>query len=240
MPQSSLPLPPFSFPPVPVPRRTPEPPYVDTVDLKLLAQIWSHSPDVTFIYPLGEEHGFDAIEQHVFEKVMGGMFSARPQDAWRDDLCERQRRVVRVSLGFSCHTAQRRLGGHDPWRRESGLPQRGRTVASRPRALLRGPPANPLRAGLPGPHRPPPNHRDRLAHPPQIYARAVQQRGESRVTRRPAKWGTWLGETRDARKCNLAVGLANSVGQGSTARVCDIEMLRKNIGRQGPARAFLI
>jgi ketosteroid isomerase-like protein len=50
---------------------------VDTVDLKLLAQIWSHSPDVSFIYPLGEEHGFDAIEQHVFEKVMGGMFSAR-------------------------------------------------------------------------------------------------------------------------------------------------------------------
>jgi uncharacterized protein (TIGR02246 family) len=50
---------------------------VDAVDLKLLAQIWSHSPDVSFIYPLGEEHGFDAIEQNVFEKVMGGMFSAR-------------------------------------------------------------------------------------------------------------------------------------------------------------------
>lgn len=50
---------------------------VDTVDLKLLAQIWSHSPDVSFIYPLGEEHGFDAIEQHVFQNVMGGMFSAR-------------------------------------------------------------------------------------------------------------------------------------------------------------------
>lgn len=50
---------------------------VDTVDLKLLAQIWSHSPDVSFIYPLGEEHGFEAIEQNVFEKVMAGMFSAR-------------------------------------------------------------------------------------------------------------------------------------------------------------------
>jgi ketosteroid isomerase-like protein len=50
---------------------------VDTVDLKLLAQIWSHSPDVSFISPLGEEHGFDAIEQNVFEKGMGGMFSAR-------------------------------------------------------------------------------------------------------------------------------------------------------------------
>ena len=50
---------------------------VDTVDLQLLAQIWSHSPEVSFIYPLGEEHGFDAIEQNVFKKVMGEMFSAR-------------------------------------------------------------------------------------------------------------------------------------------------------------------
>ena len=50
---------------------------VDTVDLKLLAQIWSHSADVSFIYPLGEEHGFDAIARNVFEKVMGGMFSER-------------------------------------------------------------------------------------------------------------------------------------------------------------------
>ncbi|WP_260738005.1 YybH family protein [Tunturiibacter lichenicola] len=50
---------------------------VDTVDLNLLSQIWSHSPEVSFIYPLGEEHGFDAIEQHVFQNVMGGMFSAR-------------------------------------------------------------------------------------------------------------------------------------------------------------------
>lgn len=50
---------------------------VDTVDMNLLSQIWSHSPEVSFIYPLGEEHGLDAIEQHVFQNVMGGMFSAR-------------------------------------------------------------------------------------------------------------------------------------------------------------------
>ena len=50
---------------------------VDTVDLNLLSQIWSHSPEVSFIYPLGEERGFDAIEQHVFQAVMGGMFTAR-------------------------------------------------------------------------------------------------------------------------------------------------------------------
>ena len=50
---------------------------VDTVDLNLLSQIWSHSPEVSFIYPLGEERGFDAIQQHVFQEVMGGMFTAR-------------------------------------------------------------------------------------------------------------------------------------------------------------------
>jgi ketosteroid isomerase-like protein len=56
---------------------------VDTVDLRLLSQIWCHSPEVSFIYPLGEEHGFDAIEQHVFVNVMGGMFSARDLQANR-------------------------------------------------------------------------------------------------------------------------------------------------------------
>jgi ketosteroid isomerase-like protein len=50
---------------------------VDTVDLNLLSQVWSHSPEVSFIYPLGEEHGFDAVEQQVFQNIMGGMFSAR-------------------------------------------------------------------------------------------------------------------------------------------------------------------
>jgi ketosteroid isomerase-like protein len=50
---------------------------VDTVDLDLLGRIWSHAPEVSFIYPLGEERGYDAIAQNVFTKVMGGMFSAR-------------------------------------------------------------------------------------------------------------------------------------------------------------------
>jgi ketosteroid isomerase-like protein len=50
---------------------------VDSVDLNLLSRIWSHSAEVSFIYPLGEEHGFSAIEQHVFKDVMGAMFSAR-------------------------------------------------------------------------------------------------------------------------------------------------------------------
>ena len=50
---------------------------VDSLDLNLLGQLWSHSADVSFIYPLGEEHGFDAIQKHVFEDVMGGTFSKR-------------------------------------------------------------------------------------------------------------------------------------------------------------------
>ncbi|WP_158788276.1 DUF4440 domain-containing protein [Granulicella sp. L46] len=50
---------------------------VDTVDTKLISQIWSHSSEVSFIYPLGEEHGYEAIEQNVFQNVMGGMFSVR-------------------------------------------------------------------------------------------------------------------------------------------------------------------
>ncbi|MGF7180571.1 hypothetical protein HDF11_002075 [Tunturiibacter psychrotolerans] len=37
---------------------------IDTIDLKLLSQIWSHSSEVSFIYPLGEEHGFDAVKEH--------------------------------------------------------------------------------------------------------------------------------------------------------------------------------
>jgi ketosteroid isomerase-like protein len=50
---------------------------VDTVDLNLLSQIWWQSPEVSFVYPLGEEHGFEAIEKQVFQKIMDGMFSTR-------------------------------------------------------------------------------------------------------------------------------------------------------------------
>jgi len=50
---------------------------VDTLDPNLLSQIWSHSPETSFIYPLGEERGFDAIRQNVFQNVMGAMFSTR-------------------------------------------------------------------------------------------------------------------------------------------------------------------
>jgi ketosteroid isomerase-like protein len=50
---------------------------VDTADLDLWAHVWSHAREVSFIYPLAEERGYDAIAQNFLTKVMGGMFSAR-------------------------------------------------------------------------------------------------------------------------------------------------------------------
>lgn len=54
--------------------------YVEAVDAAspaLANRIWSHSPEVSFIYPLGEEHGLDAIDRDIYEKAMGGTFSKR-------------------------------------------------------------------------------------------------------------------------------------------------------------------
>lgn len=50
---------------------------VDTLDMDLARQIWSASPDVSFIHPLGHDHGFDQIRQNLYQHIMGGMFSER-------------------------------------------------------------------------------------------------------------------------------------------------------------------
>ena len=50
---------------------------VDAADTVLAAQIWSQSPDVSFIHPRGHEHGFEQIKQNVYVRTMGGMFSER-------------------------------------------------------------------------------------------------------------------------------------------------------------------
>jgi hypothetical protein len=96
---------------------------VNTVDLSLLSQIWSHSVEVSFIYPLGEEHGVDAIQQHVFHDVMGGMFSERDLQthsvmvyvnsnaAWSE-----------FHLDVSRNDAQRRIGRDDARRGNPDLP----------------------------------------------------------------------------------------------------------------------
>ena len=50
---------------------------IDGVDTNLAAHVWWDSPEVSFIYPLGHDHGFDQIKADIYEKVMGGFFSER-------------------------------------------------------------------------------------------------------------------------------------------------------------------
>jgi len=50
---------------------------VDAADTSLAAEVWLDSPDVTFIHPLGHEHGFEQIKANVYTRLMGGMFSER-------------------------------------------------------------------------------------------------------------------------------------------------------------------
>lgn len=50
---------------------------IDRADVELAAQIWLNSPDVSFIYPLGHEHGFEQIKQVVYVHLMGDTFSER-------------------------------------------------------------------------------------------------------------------------------------------------------------------
>jgi uncharacterized protein (TIGR02246 family) len=50
---------------------------VSAADTALAARVWSQAPDVSFIHPLGHEHGFEQVRQNVYERLMGGMFSER-------------------------------------------------------------------------------------------------------------------------------------------------------------------
>ena len=50
---------------------------IDDADVSLAAQIWLDSPEVSFIHPLGHEHGFEQIKQNVYEHLMGDTFSER-------------------------------------------------------------------------------------------------------------------------------------------------------------------
>ena len=50
---------------------------VDNADTALAAQVWSSSPDVSFIHPLGHEHGFEQIKEHVYKQLMGETISER-------------------------------------------------------------------------------------------------------------------------------------------------------------------
>jgi ketosteroid isomerase-like protein len=50
---------------------------VDAADTQLASRIWSHSPEVSFIHPLGQDHGLEQIEQDVYVHLMGETFSER-------------------------------------------------------------------------------------------------------------------------------------------------------------------
>lgn len=49
----------------------------EPVDISLASQVWSHSPEVTFINPLGEERGWGQIKREVYQNEMEGLFSER-------------------------------------------------------------------------------------------------------------------------------------------------------------------
>src|SRR5579871_3537418 len=48
---------------------------IDTADTAIAEQIWSHGPEVSFIHPLGEEHGLAEIKADVYRDLMGTTFS---------------------------------------------------------------------------------------------------------------------------------------------------------------------
>ena len=50
---------------------------VDTADVTLVRKIWSNSPEVSFIHPMGHEHGLDQVAQNLFAHLMGETFSER-------------------------------------------------------------------------------------------------------------------------------------------------------------------
>lgn len=50
---------------------------VDDADTTLAAQVWWDSPEVSFIHPLGHDHGFQQIKEDIYTKIMGGLFSER-------------------------------------------------------------------------------------------------------------------------------------------------------------------
>ena len=50
---------------------------IDAADTSLASEVWLDSPDVSFIHPLGHEHGFEQIKANVYTRLMGGMFSER-------------------------------------------------------------------------------------------------------------------------------------------------------------------
>jgi ketosteroid isomerase-like protein len=50
---------------------------IDNADVPSASEVWSQEPGVTFVYPLGTEHGFKQIADHFYIGIMGNLFSKR-------------------------------------------------------------------------------------------------------------------------------------------------------------------
>jgi ketosteroid isomerase-like protein len=50
---------------------------IDAADATLAGTIWSHTTEVSFIYPLGTEKSYDEIMRDLYTHVMGETFTAR-------------------------------------------------------------------------------------------------------------------------------------------------------------------
>ena len=50
---------------------------IDKADIGLASEVWSHSPEVTFIQPRGTDRGLKAVEGSFYKKEMGETFSER-------------------------------------------------------------------------------------------------------------------------------------------------------------------
>ena len=50
---------------------------IDAADAAIGATVWATTPDVSFINPVGHEHGWDEIASEVYDKLMGQTFSKR-------------------------------------------------------------------------------------------------------------------------------------------------------------------
>jgi ketosteroid isomerase-like protein len=50
---------------------------VDNADTTLAAEVWSNSADVSFINPMGHEHGWENVKRNVYERMLGDVFSER-------------------------------------------------------------------------------------------------------------------------------------------------------------------
>ena len=50
---------------------------VDAADVQLAGTVWANTSDVSFIHPLGHEHGWEAVKTNLYTKLMGETFSER-------------------------------------------------------------------------------------------------------------------------------------------------------------------